>query len=279
MIVPRTRPSAADVAAHYDELDLAYRRIWGEHVHHGYWSSGRETAEEAAQALTALVAERLAPRPGERLCDIGCGYGATAAWLAGQFGVDVTGLTVSAAQAAVARAREAPGFTCIQRDWLDNGLPDARFDRAYSIESSEHMTDKTWFFAEAARVLRPGGRLVVCAWLAGEAATPWQVRHLLEPICREGRLPSMGSRADYEGLAARAGLRLVRYDDISRNVRRTWSICLRRLLGGLFGDRDIRRLALSPATRNRNFILSLPRLIIALRTGAMHYGVFVWDKP
>ena len=94
------------------------------------------------------------------------------------------------------------------RDWLDNGLPDAAFDRAYAIESSEHMVDKARFFAEAQRVLKPGGRFVVCAWLEGEDATPWQVRHLLEPICREGRLPSMGSRADYEALAAAAGFRL-----------------------------------------------------------------------
>lgn len=276
MIRPNHPPSAADVARHYDELDIPYRRIWGEHVHHGYWRSGRESAAEAAEALVRLVAERLALAPGQRVVDIGCGYGATAGWLAAHRGAEVTGFTLSEAQGAVGRAR--PGFTCLVRDWLDNGLPDAGFDRAYAIESSEHMADKARFFAEAHRVLKPGGRLVVCAWLEGEKATPWQVRHLLEPICREGRLPSMGSRADYEGLAAAAGFRLVRYDDISREVRRTWTICLRRLAARVLRDRDIRRLALSRTTRSRDFILSLPRLILALRVGAMRYGVFVWER-
>ena len=170
-------------------------------------------------------------------------------------------------------------MTFLRRDWLDNRLPDASFDRAYAIESSEHMVDKDRFFTEAARVLRPGGRLVVCAWLEGETARPWEKRHLLEPICTEGRLPGMGSRADYEDLAARAGLVAVGYEDISRNVRRTWTVCLRRLAGRLVTDPVIRRLVTSPATRNRSFALSLPRLIVALRTGAMRYGVFVWDKP
>ena len=277
MIFPRRPQSAADVARHYDELDVPYRRIWGEHVHHGYWRTGRESSAEAAEALVRLVAERLAPQPGERGLDIGCGYGATAGWLAEHHGMEVTGFTLSEAQAAAGRAR--PGFTCQVRDWLDNGLPDAAFDRAYAIESSEHMVDKTRFFTEARRVLRPGGRFVVCAWLEGDGVTPRQVKHLLEPICREGRLPSMGSRPDYEALASAAGFRLLGYEDISREVRKTWTICLRRFLGRVVTDREIRQLALSKAIESREFMLSLPRLILALRGGAMRYGVFVWERP
>lgn len=279
MIVPDTPQTAADVALHYDELDPAYRRIWGEHVHHGYWRTGRETPEEATAALVGLVEERLALMSGQVVCDIGCGYAATATALASTRGVAVTGLTLSAAQARIAHARGTPGVTVLVRDWLDNGLPDVAFDRAYAIESSEHMIDKSRFFAEAFRVLRPGGRLVVCAWLEGENLRRWEVQHLLEPICREGRLPSMGSRADYAALAKAAGFHLAGYDDISRNVRKTWSICARRLMGKVVTDAELRRLALSSATRSRDFILSLPRLILALRTGAMRYGVFVWEKP
>jgi tocopherol O-methyltransferase len=278
MIVPDIPQTAAGVALHYDELDPAYRRIWGEHVHHGYWRTGRETPDEATDALVRLVEERLALAAGQAVCDIGCGYAATAAELATRRGVSVTGLTLSSAQAQVALARATPGVTVLVRDWLTNGLPDAAFDRAYSIESSEHMVDKPRFFTEVFRVLRPGGRLVVCAWLEGEDLRPWEVRHLLKPICSEGRLPSMGSRADYEALAAAAGFRLAGYDDISRNVRKTWGICLRRLLGRMVTDPELRRLAMTSATRSRDFILSLPRLMWALRSGAMRYGVFVWEK-
>ena len=277
MIFPDNPASAEDVATHYNELDLAYRLVWGEHVHHGYWQTGRESPGEAADALVALVARHLAPNAGQRLCDIGCGYGATAASLADRHGVSVTGFTLSQNQASIARTRGA-NIECIVRDWLDNELPDEHFDNAYAIESTEHMADKAGFFSEACRVLKPGGRLVVCAWLQGENVRDWEARHLLRKICSEGQLPSMGSRADYESLAGTAGFHLRSYEDISRNVRPTWSICLRRLLAKMATDKRIRRLALSPATRNRSFILSVPRLIVALRTGAMRYGVFVWEK-
>ncbi len=276
MIVPDGPATAAHVAAHYDELDVAYRRMWGDHVHHGYWDEGSETVEEAVAALVALVEQRLALKPGQNVCDIGCGYGATAAELLTRHDVSIVGLTLSAAQQRVASGR-GHGFTCLLRDWMDNGLETNAYDRAYAIESSEHMVDKARFFTEAGRILRPGGKLVVCAWLEGERVPRWQARHLLLPICREGRLPSMGSRADYVDLAARAGFVLADYQDISRQVRRTWSICLMRLLKGLVIDTEIRRLALGGTTQSRDFMFSLPRLIIALRTGAMRYGIFQWE--
>ncbi|WP_157218849.1 methyltransferase domain-containing protein [Flavisphingomonas formosensis] len=275
MIVPAAPQHAPDVADHYDELDPVYRQLWGEHVHHGYWASGRETPQQAVEALSDLVGERLGIASRAALVDIGCGYGATARRFAALRGAEVTGLTLSAAQAAA--APPCPGVTLLVRDWLASGLPADSFDGAYAIESSEHMVDKPAFFHEAARVLKPGGRLVVCAWLAAPDPQPWEVRHLLEPICREGRLPSMGTAADYEGWAAQAGLLSLSATDISHRVRRTWTICALRFLGAMIVDRRIRRLSL--AARNRLFALSVPRLILAYRTGAMRYGVFTWEKP
>jgi tocopherol O-methyltransferase len=277
MIVPRTVQTGADVAGHYDELDAVYREVWGEHVHHGLWRSGRETVAEATDALTDMVAGHLHVAAGDRLADVGCGYGASAARIAARHGAHVTGVTLSARQLAVATAR--PGsLAFFQRDWLANGFADAAFDGAYAIESTEHMADKQLFFDEAWRTLRPGGRLVVCAWLARTGATRFEIDHLLEPICREGRLPGMGTREEYEAMAVRAGFRVDRFDDISRQVRRTWTICAARFAAKVVTRLDYLRLIASPRTRNRSFALSVPRLIMAYRTGAMRYGVLVLQK-
>lgn len=278
MIEPKTAQYPADVAGHYDELDPIYREIWGEHVHHGLWRSGRESVAAATDALSDHVGDLLDPESGQRLVDIGCGYGATAARLAATRGVCVTGFTLSAEQFEVARAR--PGSLSFHLcDWLANGCADAEFDHAYAIESSEHVADKAALFREAARVLKPGGRFVVCAWLAEDAPAPWRIRHLLEPICREGRLPGLGERGDYEGWAGTAGFRLAGYEDVSRQVRRTWSIVARRILARLATTHRYRRYLRGRGNRHRRFALSVPRLILAYRTGSMRYGIFLFEKP
>jgi tocopherol O-methyltransferase len=282
MIHPNQPQTTAGVAAHYDELDPFYREIWGEHVHHGYWATGRESDAEATAALVDLVADRLRLAPGQRVADIGCGYGATAERLAERHGVAVTGVTVSAAQAARAQMRRRParGSVAVRRqDWLANGFAPASFDRAYAIESSEHMPDKGRFFAEAHRTLKPSGLLAVCAWLACDAPRPWEVRHLLEPICREGRLPGMGDEGDYRRLAEAAGFRVLASEDISDRVRRTWWICARRLAGKLVTSPRYARFLLDAASGNRVFALTLLRLLVAYRTRSMRYCLMLFEKP
>ncbi len=281
MIRPRRPLAVGLVADHYQELDPYYRLLWGEHVHHGLWRTGRETPEQAVEQLTDFVAEQAGIKAGDRVCDIGSGYGASARHVARKYGARVTALTIVPAQHAYAEAAGPPGGNprYLLRDWLQNELPGASFDAAYAIESTEHMADKPRAFAEALRVLKPGGRLVVCAWIAAAGARPWERRHLLEPICREGRLPGMGTEADYRRLLAGAGFEVEEVSDLSRQVRGTWAICLRRTLARLRTDPAGRAFLLSGASRNRVFLLTMARIWLAYRTGAMRYLVFRARRP
>jgi len=280
VILPKKPQPTAAVAAHYDELDSFYREIWGEHVHHGYWATGRETATEAAITLIELLAECLQLSRGQRVCDIGCGYGETARFLAARYALDVTGVTVSAAQVRWGAGRSAaPGQVSIAlQDWLANDFPAESFDRAYAVESSEHMPDKQRFFREAYRTLKPNGVFVVCAWLARDHPRTWEIRHLLEPICREGRLPGLGDESDYRALAERAGFEVVEVKDISAQVSRTWRICISRMLGKFFTDPRYLRLLLDSTSTDRIFAVTMLRIMIAYRTRSMRYCVLVFRR-
>ena len=278
MITPKTDQTNAAVALHYNELDSFYREIWGNHVHHGYWATGKETSAEAAEALAAFVAQRLDLKPGMSVCDIGCGYGETARLFSSRYAISLEGVTISESQFRIAASRQAKGVSIALCDWLQNGFPDCHFDRAYAIESSEHIADKPRFFSEAFRVLRPGGRLVVCAWIAKTGASAIEQRLLLEPICRYGRLPGMGTEEDYHVLGQAAGFDVHAAEDISENVQRTWAICIRRSAAKLLSDRRYRQFLFSHGAQNKAFAVTLFLILAAYRTGAMRYCVFTFGK-
>ena len=275
MIMSGLPLQTGEVAAHYDDLDSFYREIWGEHVHHGFWHSDAETAEEATHHLITEVAAQAQVQPGDRICDVGCGYGGTARTLVREHGAEVTALTISEAQYRYALSLEPDSTNPIYllRDWLTNGLEPASFDSVIAIESSEHMADLQAFFAEVARVLKPGGRFVVCAWLSREAPRFWERRFLLEAICREGRLRGMGSASEYQLLAQNAGMVPVGFQDVSGRVERTWSICAGRVVQGLLQNQSYRQFMFSGTSSNKVFALTLLRIWLAYKFGCMRYGI------
>ncbi len=280
MTKPETIPLSERVRAHYDELDVFYRDLWGEHLHHGLWLTGYETPAEAARQLAEHAIRKARLRPGDAVCDVGCGYGGTARLLAREEKARVTALTLSAKQLAFARAEARAGDRVIYRqmDWLANDLPENAFDAVFAIECVSHMACRRRFYAEAARVLKPGGRLVACVWLAGERPAGWQRRHLLAPIVREGHLAALEPASAHRAWLAEAGFAVEAAQDLSRQVRRTWGVCARRLALRLLTDARYRRYVLDPQKTNRAFAGTVLRIWLAYRTGAMRYGLFTARK-
>jgi 27-O-demethylrifamycin SV methyltransferase len=120
---------------------------------------GDEPLVEATAALTRRMAAVARLQAGQRVLDVGCGTGGPARLLAQEHGVAVLGISTSEEGLAEARAR---GGEFELRDGMDNGLPDGSFDSVWVLESPHLMPRKDALIAECARVLRPGGRLVLC---------------------------------------------------------------------------------------------------------------------
>lgn len=161
-----SRPrDAAVIRRHYDVGNDFYG-LWldAERVYScGYFPTSDEDLDAAQRAKLDLICRKLRLRPGDRLLDIGCGWGGLVRHAVRHYGVEALGITLSPAQADYARARIADeglvGRCRIEvRDYRD--LPaGAVFDRVVSVGMFEHVgrAQLPTYFRAALRHTRPGG--------------------------------------------------------------------------------------------------------------------------
>ncbi len=127
--------------------------------------SGRDTLEHAQRAKLELICRKLALQPGQRMLDIGCGWGSLAIHAAREHGASVRGITLSEPQAALARQRanEAGVGERVEFEVMDyRDLPAESFDAVASIGMVEHVGEGQIdeYARHIARVLKPDGRVL-----------------------------------------------------------------------------------------------------------------------
>ncbi len=273
----RPKNRAERVAGHYDRLDAFYRRLWGEHLHHGLWPSASLSPGQAVRHLVRRVAQDARIAVGTRVCDVGCGYGAPARLWASEYGAQVTGFTVSEAQyrQACGRSVQGPPPVYQLQDFLAHDLPAESMDAVIGIESLTHIREPKEVFREAARLLRPGGRLVLCVWMAAPNASRGARRWLLDPICEEGRLWGLPTASSLYRWTEEAGLSVEQLDDLTSRVRRTWTVVLRRVGRALVSDPLLRRVLVDRSHPDRAFAWTLLRIWVAQHIGVLRYGWLV----
>ncbi|MDQ6602149.1 MAG: class I SAM-dependent methyltransferase [Chloroflexota bacterium] len=128
-----------------------------------YFETGDESLDAAQEAKYDLICRKLRLRPGERLLDIGCGWGGLMRFAAARYGVEATGITLSAQQAALARERATTaGLGDRVRVLLEDyrNLPSRMpFDKIVSVGMFEHVgrPHLPEYFATAHHLLKAGG--------------------------------------------------------------------------------------------------------------------------
>ncbi|MCX4692967.1 cyclopropane-fatty-acyl-phospholipid synthase family protein [Streptomyces sp. NBC_01408] len=156
----------AAISHHYDVGNTFYERVLGPSMVYScaYWSPG-STLEEAQRDKLGLVCRKLGLRAGDRLLDVGCGWGSMALHAAREYGVRVTGVTLSREQAAYARKRVADeGLADLVeiriQDYRD--VRDGPYDAISSIGMAEHVGSERYrqYARTLYALLRPGGLLL-----------------------------------------------------------------------------------------------------------------------
>jgi cyclopropane-fatty-acyl-phospholipid synthase len=156
-----------NVAHHYDLKDELYELFLDEDKQYScaYFTNPGNGLEQAQSDKKAHIAAKLALDPGQRVLDIGCGWGGMALYLHKVAGVDVLGITLSQHQLKIARERAAAAGVSdhVKFELIDYRLLDEKFDRIVSVGMFEHVGAKHYdeFFAKCRELLTPDGVMML----------------------------------------------------------------------------------------------------------------------
>lgn len=169
-----------DVVTHYTRRHAERGDLFGNQpfANYGYWTRPGMSLEQAAEALTALVAVSAGIAAGDTVLDVGCGYGAGAVVVSQRCapahitGIDVTEIRIDEGQHYVARHGLAERVTLQLGDATAMQFADASFDKIMSVECAFHFDTRRDFLDEAARVLKPGGTLALTDMIPRRGVNP-----------------------------------------------------------------------------------------------------------
>jgi ubiquinone/menaquinone biosynthesis C-methylase UbiE len=286
LLDPRSRPEVAEI---YETIATNAISETGLYLNLGFWRDDVESVDEASRALVHLLGKAADLKPGDRMLDVGYGFGdQDAEWLRAFDPAEIVGLNITESQVETARGRMAEQGLSARIDLRQGSatempLPDADaggdadrgFDRVLALESAFHFDTRAEFFREAFRVLKPGGRLATADILpavpAGDPLTRAVQRFTWRMTARTWNIPDANAvrPAAYARQLHAAGFTNVRITSIRKRVYAP----LHRHLAGrekLFPDLP------TPARVAARAALSVPP---ELAYSGLDYVIATADKP
>ncbi len=271
------------IVGFWDNLSEPIDNLRGHHLHHGYFEENTNPSIlEAQELLLSKLASLAEIRNGEQILDAGCGLGSTGIFLAQQYNAWVSGVTISAKQVAMAREKAVRsgviGVDFKVEDALSlKSFKDETFDVVWCLDSCSQFLDKSLFFRQAYRVLKPGGKLMLAAWCSSQDEyTDDDAREYIK-LCKSFNIPYLPSISFYPKLIEDAGFIVSKTEDWSNKVVKTWTMSHQILSVSL-----IQRLLVLLLRGGLEFFRLFENQKLmqkAYQENRMRYGVFLALKP
>ena len=222
------RRDRSAITHHYDVGNDFYRLLLGPSMVYScaVFPTPTATLEQAQETKLEMVCRKLAVAPGSRLLDVGCGWGSLALHAAARHGASVVGVTISGAQAELARQRVAEAGLQEQveirlQDYRE--VADGPYDAIASVGMAEHVghAQLPVYAAQLHRLLGPGGRVLNHAVARGPAAGPDRPdprSFLTRYVFPDGELQPL---ARHVAMLEQAGLEVRHVEALRENYART----------------------------------------------------------
>lgn len=261
-----------------EDADNFYFHVWGgEDIHIGLYESGDEPIRDASRRTIEHMASKIQLKldADKRVLDMGAGYGGVARYLASTYGCKVVALNLSERENERDRQmNKEQGLDHLIEVWDGSfesvDAEDASFDVVWSQDSILHSSERGKVIAEAARVLKPGGELIM--------TDPMQVddcpEGVLQPVYDRIHLPSLGSIDFYREAAKQNGLEEIEVEVLTENLVKHYD----RVRRELEQNRDSITDKVSDAYIDR-MITGLGHWVDAGSKGYLRWGVMHFRKP
>jgi len=257
--------------------DLFYREVWGgEDIHVGLYDSENESIAAASRRTVQRMVELAGVlTPSSRVIDLGAGYGGSMRYIAENFGSQCVALNLSDVENDRNRQmnREAgldDRIDVVEGDFASLDFPDASFDLAWSQEAILHSGDRDKVCAEAARVLKPGGRFVFTDPMQADDASSSSLQAIYDRL----HLSSLASPAFYGSTLSASGMREIAFeerpDQLARHYERVREVLIEKaesLREKGMNDDYIERMK-----------SGLAHWVEGGRNGVLTWGIFVFEK-
>ena len=161
--------TSTDIENYYDQTEVHYKMFWkleeAAGLHYGIWDASTHSIGDAILNTNRYLVNIGKINKGHNVLDAGCGIGGSSIFLAKNIGCKVHGITLSKKQSETAKSlAEKNNVSNLaefsQANYLETGFNDNSFDIVWAIESFGSASDKSLFFKEMKRILKPGGRIL-----------------------------------------------------------------------------------------------------------------------
>ena len=259
----------------YDLASPYLLKLWGIHIHEGYYKTGKESKEKAQEQLISLLAEKAQIKRGESVLDIGCGMGGTSVWLAKKLKCRVVGITISPIQIKI--ARKFAKTNKVNVNFLLMNAESMKFkqlsDIVWVVGAITHFKDKQLFLQKASALLKPKGRIVIADWMPIENIDKKSQKEYIEKIMHGMLLPSTYPMSRYTNLLIKNNIHMTYAKDISKNVTQTWDIAIE-----IIKKPALWKLACSLGKDFIIFLKSFYAIKNAFQKKKLIYGIIIGEK-
>ena len=172
------------IKEHYDLASPYYQKLWGKHIHHGYYITNKETKAKASENLLKIIIKKANIKEKSKILDIGCGVGGTSIYLAKNLNCKVDGISISPIQVEMAKEnskniKNEPSFFVQDANSLEIK---GEYDFIFALEMISHLKNRDNFFKNITKLLKKNGKICIAAWIKDSNLSKSEEKNFIKPI-------------------------------------------------------------------------------------------------